>query len=188
MRRAILSVVSALAMAACANPALAAVSIYTSPDSIQVAQGNVTAVATPVEAYPQSLNYTAVPSAGILLSGNGLGYYTVNLAASAPVISFRLSAVDAVNYAVTFTNGTIEGFYGSSLFPGDSSGGRVTIDSGSSTVLISSVVVLSATQVFISNITSTAPEPTAWVLMILGFGLVGGVLRSRRNEGTLAIA
>ncbi len=35
---------------------------------------------------------------------------------------------------------------------------------------------------------SAAPEPSTWLMMILGFGLVGGALRRRRGMGNLAAA
>jgi hypothetical protein len=39
------------------------------------------------------------------------------------------------------------------------------------------------------NIAAPVPEPSTWALSILGFGLIGGMLRSRRRTmGTLAAA
>jgi hypothetical protein len=37
----------------------------------------------------------------------------------------------------------------------------------------------------VEAVSSGAPEPASWALMILGFGLAGGALR-RRREGVLA--
>ncbi|MEP7222917.1 MAG: PEPxxWA-CTERM sorting domain-containing protein [Novosphingobium sp.] len=39
----------------------------------------------------------------------------------------------------------------------------------------------------IDEIAAATPEPAAWLMMILGFGLVGAHLRSRRRAGLLAI-
>ena len=40
----------------------------------------------------------------------------------------------------------------------------------------------------IDDLAAAAPEPAAWALMILGFGLVGGALRLRRRESGAAFA
>lgn len=36
------------------------------------------------------------------------------------------------------------------------------------------------------NITGSIPEPATWVMMLIGFGMVGGALRSRRRDGAFA--
>ena len=40
----------------------------------------------------------------------------------------------------------------------------------------------------VENIAVATPEPATWGMMILGFGMVGAGLRSRRRNGTLAVA
>ncbi|AYJ88032.1 PEP-CTERM sorting domain-containing protein [Sphingomonas paeninsulae] len=40
----------------------------------------------------------------------------------------------------------------------------------------------------IDNLVTAAPEPATWGMMILGFGLAGAQLRSRRRSAKLAVA
>jgi hypothetical protein len=49
-----------------------------------------------------------------------------------------------------------------------------SIVSGASTLQISAV--------------SAAPEPAAWAMMMVGFGLIGGAIRYRRRKTTLSFA
>ena len=59
--------------------------------------------------------------------------------------------------------------------------GRVTYDFGG-TGILTSVTFASATPAFeIDQLASAVPEPAAWALMILGFGIVGSALRRRRR-------
>jgi hypothetical protein len=49
-------------------------------------------------------------------------------------------------------------------------------------------VLYSATQQSQVFLTPSVPEPATWGMLVLGFGLVGGALRSRRRSGALAAA
>lgn len=40
----------------------------------------------------------------------------------------------------------------------------------------------------VTDVIAAVPEPSTWLMMILGFGLVGGTLRSRRRRGAVLAA
>jgi hypothetical protein len=122
------------------------------------------------------------------------GEYTVSLAKPSPLVSFVLGTLDPYNAVIlTYGSGLTSTYAGNAIigggpFTGD---GRVTFDTGSNNPLldIKSISFYSSRPAFeIAQIASAAPEPAAWGMMILGFGLVGGVLRSRHRQGNLAFA
>lgn len=128
----------------------------------------------------------------------GGGTYTVMLPKFAPVLSFITGTIDTynsvtlslVNTALATTDAaylTFQTFTGSQLGAIDGDG-RITFDTGSSTMLISEASFMSGRNSFeIDSIASAAPEPGTWAMMILGFGFAGMGLRSRRRA-KLALA
>jgi hypothetical protein len=123
----------------------------------------------------------------------GGGSYSINLPAFAPVLSFLTGTIDAYNSVTLSLIDTTTGYFSDQTFFGAALGllnqdGRVTFDTGSSTLLINAVSFRSGQNSFeVDNIASAAPEPGTWAMMILGFGFVGFALRSRRR-GKLALA
>jgi hypothetical protein len=66
--------------------------------------------------------------------------------------------------------------------------GRVTYDFQGGAGLLSATFGTTQAAFEIDDIVTAVPEPAAWALMILGFGVVGGQLRSRRRRTTVAFA
>lgn len=56
-----------------------------------------------------------------------------------------------------------------------------SLTAGTQTLLINGISKGSAS--YSGSITAPVPEPSTWALSILGFGLIGGMLRSRRQAG-----
>ncbi|MBO9711270.1 MAG: PEPxxWA-CTERM sorting domain-containing protein [Sphingomonas sp.] len=93
------------------------------------------------------------------------------------------------------SNGYCGGFAGQNSIDPYGAGGTTGINANiqgctnSSVGEISGDTWLKPYQGFINQyLAASVPEPQTWAMMILGFGMVGGVLRTRRREGKLATA
>lgn len=118
------------------------------------------------------------------------------------VISFLINGVsNTASVVLTFANklpGTDSKtltLTGAQIFNGPtgttlpvSSNGRVTYDFGTAGKLAGIQFTAGSTALGLDTIAGAAPEPAAWVMMILGFGLVGGALRRRRYAVSFAQA
>jgi hypothetical protein len=118
-------------------------------------------------------------------------------------ISFYVGSLDGWN-GLTFTHqdGTTETFMGTAidslLTTVDASGNQVAANSNGRLSFVFSnpitgVQFTSASDSFeISNIATTMatllPETSAWAMMVIGFGGIGGVMRKRRADQTVATA
>ena len=107
---------------------------------------------------------------------DGLSFIYAGVDSSAASISVLLSYLGGSSAAFSFTpiasNGTIDlsaqaNIIGASISTSDSAG--LNYDN------------------FTFELSGAVPEPSAWALLILGFGLVGGAMR-RRATGSVAIA
>lgn len=123
------------------------------------------------------------------------GTFQISFSAGVNVISFLIGSLDEYNSVfLTFVGGAPNEVYRGGQITGNvdtdeglGQGGRVTYDFG--TQALSSITFSSDRAAFeIDGIVAAAPEPAAWLMMILGFGLVGGTLRRRRATGVLAAA
>ena len=123
------------------------------------------------------------------------GTFEIDFAAGVHVISFLVGSLDEYNSVfLTFVGGAPNEVYRGGQITGNvdtdqglGQQGRVTYDFGNAT--LSSITFSSDRAAFeIDGIVAAAPEPAAWLTMILGFGLVGGALRRRRGMGALAAA
>jgi hypothetical protein len=126
------------------------------------------------------------------------GSFTVNFgAAPVSVFSFLLGGLDAYNkVTLNFVGGgtplTLTGreIIGLPFTTEENTGetGRVTYDFGSGPQLASVVFSSEKRSFELDGLISAAPEPAAWGMMIIGFGIAGGALRLRRRDGKLARA
>lgn len=123
------------------------------------------------------------------------GAFQVNFSAGVNVISFLIGSLDEYNSVfLTFVGGGANQVLRGGQITGnvdtdDGLGqqGRVTYDFGNTK--LASITFSSDRAAFeIDDIVAAAPEPATWLMMILGFGLVGGALRRRRTAGSLAAA
>lgn len=125
----------------------------------------------------------AVGSTGNFAAVLGNGSYTTSFAAS-NVFSFVAGSVDSYNnLTLMFSDGGVSQLFGNAIIGGlDASSkpsGTVTyrVTSGA---LLTGATFGSAVNAFeFDNLASAVPEPAAWGMMILGFGLIGGVMRRR---------
>lgn len=132
------------------------------------------------------------------------GTFSVNFGVGVQVLSFVLGSLDNYNsVTLTFADNTSLLLTGLGIIsatgaaqnttPGVAPAsfgqtGRVTYDAqgGSS---ITGVTFGSSQAAFeIDELAAAAPEPATWAMMILGFGLVGSQLRSRRRKTTVSFA
>lgn len=111
-------------------------------------------------------------------------------------LAFVLGTLDSYNQIkLTFQSGsvlsnqTLNGgeIIGLAANAGANSEGRVTYDFGSGSKLAAIEFLSSGNSFEIDTIAAAAPEPATWLMMILGFGMVGGALR-RRRKGAFAVA
>lgn len=124
------------------------------------------------------------------------GSYNVAFSSGVSVISFLIGGLDSYNSVVlNFADATTITLNGREIIgqpfvstPNTGETGRVTYDFGSGP-LLSNISFGSSQRTFeLDGIVAAAPEPATWLMMILGFGLVGGALRRRRGVGSLAAA
>ena len=116
------------------------------------------------------------------------GSYKVSFSQAVQYLSFNLgswASTDTVK--LTFQNGTVLSLVGGAIYGANGSsmlgtGGNVIFDmtgqSGISSILFGNGEECGP--FFLDNLASAAPEPAAWGMMILGFGLAGATLRRRR--------
>lgn len=147
----------------------------------------------------------AFNSTGNFAAVVGGGTYTLAFASAVQVFSFVLGSLDSYNkLQLTYANGNTTTLTGGQIVGGSgvstsvvSSGnqglaatnGRVVYDFGGADGGLTQVVFSSSSNSFeFDNIATAAPEPAAWGMMIVGFGLAGGALRIRRREDKLAQA
>lgn len=125
--------------------------------------------------------------------GNGSSY-TLTLTNPAAVFSFAFNNI-VVNSILTlnYVGGTSQAFNGQAMLGSPAVApafGRVTYDVGTGPKILSVIFAKNGNnaQFVIDEIAVAAPEPATWLMMILGFGLVGSQLRRRRGRAALAAA
>jgi hypothetical protein len=138
-------------------------------------------------------------SNGKYLAVQANGSYTAALGGS-QVFSFILGSLDEYNTLILkFATGpdlvlTGQGIVGQTIAfdPNGNStanvAGRVTYDLGGTNSFVSATFQSSKNSFEIDDLVTAAPEPATWGMMILGFGLAGAQLRSRRRNAKLAVA
>ena len=128
---------------------------------------------------------------GAVLGTPTVGSYAVNFAATT-AFSFVLGSLDTYNtLTLNYADGTSQAYNGGQIINGLSfpSGNQISGQSNGVVTYrvtagprITGAVFSSTSNSFeFDNLAVAVPEPATWGMMILGFGLVGGVLRRRRN-------
>ena len=134
----------------------------------------------------------AFGSTGNFASVVGGGKYSVDFGAT-NVFSFVLGSLDTFNKltllfsdnsTVTYLGGQIIG--GLSFISGDQhsalSNGVVTYRTNGGPLIVGATFSSTSNSFEIDNLArGGVPEPATWALMILGFGAIGGAVRSRRR-------
>ena len=114
--------------------------------------------------------------------------YKVSFAQPMQVFSFSLGWLSAANsLTLSFANGTSLALSGLQIVGSTKSSllgtsGQVTFDMGGQSGILSALFSTTSDcdPFYIDNLSSAAPEPGTWGMMILGFGLAGAALRRRR--------
>ena len=103
--------------------------------------------------------------------------------------AFNIAANPGPNAFVTlnYVNATSQTFTGAAIFGSPSTlptFGRVSYDVGSgpkiSSISIGKTTGANTNRFVVEDLAAAAPEPATWLMMILGFGLVGSQLRRRK--------
>ena len=130
----------------------------------------------------------------------GGGKATFSFATAVSSFGFDLGSADNYNtVTVNFAGGGSQSFAGAQLnFPGPASGnqsivgtnGRVTIFGGANGPISSVAFASSGNSFEFDNIgvMGAVPEPTTWALFILGFGMIGAVMRRKSASPRFAFA
>ena len=157
------------------NPTLVIFNSFTT-----VTGGNITG-STALKSSPAVTGFDA----GYLQVKNGT--FTGALATQAQAFSFLFSGLPTTGASLrlNFVGGTSEIFNNIFTTVGNQTSGRLTIHrNGGTNPSISSVVFSSGSSSAAFNIdslASAAPEPAAWGLLIIGFGMAGATLRCRSD-------
>lgn len=121
-------------------------------------------------------------SGDYLAIGNG-GRYTLDFAKPIAFFSFAFNDIDNNNHLkFTYADHTTQVLNGLAILgnPSDDPDfGRVSFDVGSGSKIQSVSFYTGDDSFNIDSIASAAPEPSTWMLMIVGFGIVGFALRKR---------
>jgi len=111
--------------------------------------------------------------------------------------AFNIAANPGNNAFVTlnFANGSSETYNGAAIFGSPSTlpaFGRVSYDVGGGSQIASATIGkvsgANTTRFATDDFAAAVPEPATWLMMILGFGLIGGQLRRRKGKAALAAA
>jgi hypothetical protein len=186
---------TATALSALLPMVTAAFTVLASPaNAVSVAYTTDTATFTNLGGATPGDTLTLGNASGVF---TGAGIYTVNN------VSFNVTrfAVTPMPFTGTFTD-TATSSFGQSPYSVDYSlqlgaldtitlGGNVFDFGGYHFVInplaLTAGVNQTVTGVLTATVTGGVPEPTAWVMMIAGFGLVGSTLR-RRSSGPINVA
>ena len=96
--------------------------------------------------------------------------------------NYQTSASLFVQYVGDASMGTTNLLATSGLGSGSGTNwGTILMDAGGGVAIKAIRLSTTANELSIDSIAAAAPEPAAWLMMILGFGLVGAQLRNRRR-------
>jgi hypothetical protein len=169
----------------------------TTSGSVSLFQGTVPGIA--VDPTPSGGNYLAIGGVP-----NSSGTYTVTFNSPVQFFSFAFGSLDSYNSvtlltaAGSFTYAGAQIIGGTATAPGtgpfnadgnSAIAGRVSFDFGGQAGLLSATFSSDRAAFEIDDLAAAVPEPASWAMMIAGFGMVGGALRStRRRKTTVATA
>lgn len=148
-----------------------------------LATGNTANVsATP--AFSDGSRYLAVGT-------NGAATLTSSLAYSS--VSIFLGSIDTYNTVqILTTAGVVLASYTGAQFTADANGNqtlaatnrRITFTAGAGQSISGIRFLSSRPALEVDNVVFAVPEPSTWMMMLIGFGLVGQAMRSRRRSNS----
>lgn len=147
---------------------------------------------------PGSVNVFETPTVlgmnGDYLAIGRLSSYTISFNTAVSYFSFAFNGVDNnSSLRFTYANNTTQLFAGPSGILGGSAAtfGRVNYHTGTGPQIVSVEFLRANTgqgAFLVDDIAAAVPEPATWLMMILGFGLVGSQLRRRKVKVRFATA
>jgi hypothetical protein len=154
---------------------------------------NAFALSTSTNGFAVRPNFGSTNNYGAVLAG---GSYSVNFGPSS-IFSFVIGSVDTFNsLTLRYADGTSQVYNGGQIINDlvFDSGNQISGETNgvvtyrvTSGALITGATFATSGNAFEFDNLSAVPEPAAWGMMILGFGLVGGALR-RRTKMTVRFA
>jgi hypothetical protein len=151
-----------------------------------VDSGNVSGLrATP--AFSDGSRYLAVGAGGVATLASSLTYSTV---------SIFLGSIDAFNTVQILTGaGTVLASFTGAQFTADANGNqslpstnrRITFKAGVGESISGIRFLSSRPALEVDNVVFAVPEPSTWMMMLIGFGLVGQAMRSRRRSNVRVV-
>ena len=141
--------------------------------------------ATP--AFSDGSRYLAVGTNGAATLASTLAYSSV---------SIFLGSIDAYNTVQILTGaGNVLASYTGAQFTADANGNqslpatnrRITFRAGAGETISGIRFLSSRPALEVDNVVFAVPEPSTWMLMLVGFGLVGSVMRSRRRSNVRVV-
>ena len=136
-------------------------------------------------------NYLAIGG-----GGSTPGALTLTFTTAVQYFSFAFGTLDSYNSViVNFADGSSYTFAGAGIIggtngasPAQGTAGRVSFNANGGSAFSSIVLGSSLAAFEVDDLAAAAPEPGTWLMMILGFGLLGSTLRYRRRKSTVAFA
>lgn len=151
-----------------------------------VLAGNVAGVrATP--AFSNGSAYLAVNPGGVATLASTIAYSSV---------SIFLGSIDSFNTVQILTGaGTVLKSYTGAQFVANANGNqslpstnrRITFNAGIGETITGIRFLSSRPALEVDNVVFAVPEPSTWMMMLLGFGLVGTAMRSRRRSNVRVV-
>jgi hypothetical protein len=140
----------------------------------------------------------AFGSTGNFGAALGGGTYSINFN-PATNFSFVLGSLDQYNLLILKLEGNKEvRLWGNQIIGGAAyvmgsatsplSNGLVSFNAGNGPLFVGATFMSETNSFEFDNIAAGVPEPATWALMILGFGAIGGAMRRRKAQGSLATA
>jgi len=139
------------------------------------------------------------PGAPLLWNQGGAGTITFTFAGALSAIGAQIQANYYGNFLATIGLSDNTSFNLSGVSNGNANNSAIFIGAKSDTASITSITFSAVNpnvggedfaigELSLTNAISAAPEPGTWMMMILGFGIVGASLRRRRVKTTVSYA
>ncbi|WP_375420938.1 PEPxxWA-CTERM sorting domain-containing protein [uncultured Sphingomonas sp.] len=151
-----------------------------------VASGNISGQRA-APAFSDSSRYLAVGAGGTATLVSALAYSSV---------SIFLGSIDSFNTVQILTGaGTVLQTFTGAQFTADANGNqslpstnrRITFKAAAGETISGIRFLSSRPALEVDNVVFAVPEPSTWMMMLIGFGLVGQAMRSRRRSNVRVV-
>ncbi|HEX8420296.1 MAG TPA: PEPxxWA-CTERM sorting domain-containing protein [Sphingomonas sp.] len=168
------------------NNGLAPTGFSLSGSGFTVAAGNVSGQRA-APAFTDGSRYLAVGAGGTATLASTLAYTSV---------SIFLGSIDSFNTVQILTGaGTVLQTFTGAQFTADANGNqslpstnrRITFKAAAGETISGIRFLSSRPALEVDNVVFAVPEPSTWMMMLIGFGLVGQAMRSRRRSNVRVV-